>query len=107
MQVVALMVRMVRMGQQVEMGVVVVGVGRVGSLVVFALPLGVITVVRVHRDAAVAVGRAERAEMHRIFNPGRLVETVVRVVAAVGVGGEPVQTLVSLGIRVMGVVRAP
>jgi len=89
------------------MGVVVVGVGTVGSLVVFALPLGVITVVRVHRDAAVAVGRAERAEMHRIFNPGRLVETVVRVVAAVGVGGEPVQTLVSLGIRVMGVVRAP
>ena len=89
------------------MGVVVVGVGTVGSLVVFALPLGVITVVRVHRDAAVAVGRAERAEMQRIFNLGRLVETVVRVVAAVGVGGEPVQTLVSLGIRVMGVVRAP
>jgi len=89
------------------MGVVVVGVGTVGSLVVFALPLGVVTAVRVHRDAAVAVGRAERAEMHRIFNLGRLVETVVRVVAAVGVGGEPVRTLLSLAVWVMRVVRAP
>ena len=101
------MVRMVRMVKQVQMEVLVVRVGTVGSLVVFARPLGVITVVRVHGDAVVAVGRVEQAEMHRIFNPGRLVETVVRVVAAVGVGGEPVQTLVSLGIRVMGVVRAP
>jgi hypothetical protein len=89
------------------MEVVVVGVGTVGSLVVFALPLGVVTVVRVDRDAAVAVGRAERAEMRRIFNPGRLVETVVLVVAAVGVGGEPARTLLSLAVRVMRVVRAP
>jgi hypothetical protein len=89
------------------MEVVAVGVGPVGSLVVFALPLGVITVVRVHRDAVVAVGRAEQAEMQRIFNPGRLVETVVRVVAAVGVGWEPVRTLLSLAVRVVRVVRAP
>jgi hypothetical protein len=89
------------------MEVVAVWVGPVGSLVVFALPLGVITVVRVHRDAVVAVGRVEQAEMHRIFNPGRLVETVVRVVAAVGVGWEPVRTLLSLAVRVMRVVRAP
>jgi len=89
------------------MGVVVVGVGTVGSLVVFALPLGVVAAVRVHRDAAVAVGRAERAETHRIFNLGRLVETVVRVVAAVGVGGEPVRTLLSLAVWVVRVVRAP
>jgi hypothetical protein len=89
------------------MGVVAVGVGTVGSLVVFALPLGVITAVRVDRDAAVAVGRAERAEMRRIFNPGRLVETVVRVVAAVGVGGEPVRILLSLAVRVVRVARAP
>jgi len=101
------MVRMVRMGRQVEMEVVVVGVGTVGSLVVFARPLGVITVVRVHRDAVVAVGRVEQAEMHRIFNPGRLVETVVRVVAAVGVGWEPVRIRLSLAVRVMRVVRAP
>jgi hypothetical protein len=88
------------------MEVVGVGVGTVGSLVVFALPLGVVTVVRVHRDAVVAVGRVELAEMHRIFNLGRLVETVVGVVTAVGVGGEPVRTLLSLGIRVMQVVGA-
>ena len=89
------------------MGVVVVGVGPVESLVVFALPLGVVTVVRVHRDAVVAVGRVEQAEMHQIFNPGKLVETVVRVVAAVRVGGEPVRTLLSLAVRVMRVLRAP
>lgn len=89
------------------MEVVVVGVGTVGSLVVFALPLGVVTVVRVDRDAAVAVGRAEQAEMQRIFNLGRLVETVVLVVAAVGVGGEPVRILLSLAVRVIQVVRAP
>jgi len=89
------------------MEVVVVGVGTVGSLVVFALPLGVVTAVRVHRDAAVAVGRAEQAEMQRIFNLGRLVETVVLVVAAVGVGGEPVRILLSLAVRVIQVVRAP
>lgn len=89
------------------MEVVVVGVGTVGSLLVFALPLGVITVVRVDRDAAVAVGRAEQAEMQRIFNLGRLVETVVLVVTAVGVGGEPVRILLSLAVRVIQVVRAP
>jgi hypothetical protein len=89
------------------MGVLVVGVGPVGSLVVFALPLGVITVVRVHRDAVVAVGRVEQAEMQRIFNPGRLVETLVRVEAAVGVGWEPVRIRLSLEIRVVRVVRAP
>jgi hypothetical protein len=44
--------------------------------------------------------------MHRIFNLGRLVETVVGVVTAVGVGGEPAQTLLNLGIRVMQVVGA-
>jgi hypothetical protein len=39
--------------------------------------------VRVHRDAVVAVWRADQAEMHRIFNLGRLVEPV----AAGGDGG--------------------
>jgi hypothetical protein len=88
------------------MEVVAVWVGPVRSLVVFALPLGVVTVVRVHRDAVVAVGRGEQAEMHRIFSLDRLVETVVGVVTAVGVSGDPVRTLLSLGIRVMQVVGA-
>jgi len=89
------------------MGVLAVRVGPVGRLLVFALSLRVETVMRVQRDAVVAVGRADQAEMHRIFNPGRLVETVVGVVPAVRVGWEAIRILLGLAVRVMRVVRAP